>query len=242
MALFSCNISTTKWLKRIIFTLFLLLFCSAIKIIPIHIQTTIITDRVSTYIDLREEPKVIKSSDEQNNLEKGLKGDFNVHSREKENRYLESVKKDNNTNRIISTKLDFMKDDLDTSNDTIREGPSVVKEIQGEVNNNNTTAFNISEENQKKQQKGFHQTPITCRRMRLKLGGPQQKSILASFGKGRLGNKLSSFASCYAMAKDYGLYNYISENQYSLLRRVFDFPRLKEEREDSMYYVWKKGK
>ena len=78
--------------------------------------------------------------------------------------------------------------------------------------------------------------------MRFKLGGPQQKSILASFGKGRLGNKLSSFASCYAMAKDYELYNYISENQYSLLRRVFDFPRLIEQKEDSIYYVWKKGK
>jgi len=74
----------------------------------------------------------------------------------------------------------------------------------------------------------------------MELGGENQKSILTSFGKGRLGNKLASFASTYAICQDFGLYNYISENQYRQLSRVFDFPRVKEDREDSPYYVWRK--
>ena len=107
MALFTCNISTTIWLKRIIITLFLLLFCSTIKIFPIHIQTKIITKRVSGHIDLREEPKVFKSSYEHNNLEKGLKRDFNIHSNDRENRYPESTKKGNNTKDTMDAKEEY---------------------------------------------------------------------------------------------------------------------------------------
>jgi hypothetical protein len=201
------------------YTLFLLLFCSAIKIIPIDIQTKKISKRVSNYIDLREELKVIRPSHEHYNLEKSLKNDIYIHSNEKENNYSHSVKKDNTTKNRMSNNFHLRNNDFPISNDTSRqletEEPYVSKEVQGEINNN-ISGLSISEKNQKQGQTGFHQTPRTCRWMRIKLGGPQQRSILASFGKGRLGNKLSSFASCYAMAKDFGLY--ISENQYVLLR------------------------
>jgi hypothetical protein len=221
------------------------LFCSAVKIIPIDIQTKIITKRVSNYIDLREQLKVIRPGPEHYNLEKSLKNDIFIHSNERENKYSYSVKKDNTIKNRMSNNFYLRNNEFPITNDTSRqletEEPYVSKEVQVEINNN-ISGLSISEKNQKQDQKGFHQTPRTCRRMRIKLGGPQKKSILASFGKGRLGNKLSSFASCYAMAKDFGLYNYISQNQYVLLRRVFNFPKSKEEREDSIYYVWRKGK
>ena len=105
MALFTCNISTTTWLKRIIFILFILLLCSTIKIIPIAIQTKIITKRVSSYIDLREELKVIKSGHEYYNLEKVQKTNFDMSSNDTSSQVniegsyvLKNVQSDTNNN------------------------------------------------------------------------------------------------------------------------------------------------
>ena len=55
-----------------------------------------------------------------------------------------------------------------------------------------------------------------CNRMKLNSTQPH-RSIVASFGNGRLGNQLSNFASSYALMKEYGMYPYISPMQLDLL-------------------------
>ena len=82
---------------------------------------------------------------------------------------------------------------------------------------------------------------VQCRRMRLNLV-KNQSSIIGSFGEGRLGNKMSNFASAFAMAEEYGLYNYISAGQYRCFRRVFNFPNILDTTAENKVYLWKKGK
>ena len=81
---------------------------------------------------------------------------------------------------------------------------------------------------------------INCKRMNLKLADPQ-RSIVASFGNGRLGNQMANFASCYAVMKDYELYHYLMPTQLKILQKVFLLPELKGGN-NSSYYVWDKGK
>ena len=75
--------------------------------------------------------------------------------------------------------------------------------------------------------------------MNLKLYHPQ-KSIVASFGDGRLGNQLSNFASGYAIMKEYGMYPYLGSNQLKSLRKVFFLPELSN-RDDASFFLWEKG-
>ena len=49
---FRYNVSTSRWLKRMILVFFLLLFCSMTKIIPIDIKTQIINNKISSYVHL----------------------------------------------------------------------------------------------------------------------------------------------------------------------------------------------
>ena len=76
--------------------------------------------------------------------------------------------------------------------------------------------------------------------MNLKLANPQ-RSIVASFGDGRLGNQMANFASCYAIMKEYGMYHYINAMQLEILRKVFELPELLDA-DNAPYYLWKKGK
>ena len=80
---------------------------------------------------------------------------------------------------------------------------------------------------------------FNCNRMNLKLANPQ-RSIVASFGNGRLGNQMSNFASCYAIMKEYGMYQYLNSMQLKLLQNVFTLPSLTDT-DDASYYKWEKG-
>ena len=68
-----------------------------------------------------------------------------------------------------------------------------------------------------------------------------QKFVVATFYKGRLGNQLSSFASCYAISKEYQMYHYLNSKQLGILQKVFDLPELKDV-ENGSYYLWDKGR
>ena len=76
--------------------------------------------------------------------------------------------------------------------------------------------------------------------MNLKLTN-SQRSIVASFGDGRLGNQMANFASCYAIMKEYGMAHYLNSMQLKILRKVFVLPELVDV-ENAPYYVWKNGK
>ena len=76
--------------------------------------------------------------------------------------------------------------------------------------------------------------------MNLNLSNPQ-RSIVASFGGGRLGNQMANFASCYAIMKEYGMYHYLKPMQLKILRKVFELPELVDS-DNASYYVWEKGK
>ncbi len=75
--------------------------------------------------------------------------------------------------------------------------------------------------------------------MKLKLKN-QQRSIIANFGDGRLGNQLSNFATNYAISKDYGMYQYINSMQHSIIKSVFNLPELND-MDNSSYYIWHTG-
>jgi len=47
---------------------------------------------------------------------------------------------------------------------------------------------------------------------------PNSPSHLASFGEGRLGNQMSSFATLYGLAKEYDVVPLITEDQAATLR------------------------
>ena len=82
---------------------------------------------------------------------------------------------------------------------------------------------------------------INCRRMMLDLTHPQ-RSVVASFGDGRLGNQLSNFATCYAIQKEYKMYHYLNTFQLELLTNVFDFSNVPIDADRSSYYLWDEGK
>ena len=82
---------------------------------------------------------------------------------------------------------------------------------------------------------------INCRRMMLDLTHPQ-RSVVASFGDGRLGNQLSNFATCYAIQKEYKMYHYLNTFQLELLTNVFDFSNVPIDADKSSYYLWDEGK
>ena len=67
-----------------------------------------------------------------------------------------------------------------------------------------------------------------------------QRSIVASFGGGRLGNQMSNFASCYAIFKEFNMYHYLNSMQLELLEKVFVLPKL-EDTDDASYYFWDEG-
>lgn len=244
---FRYSVSTARWLKRLVLLFVLFLFCSVTKIIPIDIQTQIITNRVSSYVHLSK-LEVHKDSHlakylPQNQVDNHLNIDFK-----------ESIKKE-------GTKKIKVGANHISSNHHTGEHVFVEHKIKASMSNNSQRQVDLIEDNfqndedetihlvdsaskksEIKEQINWYHKKKTCQRMRMELGGDNQKSILTSFGKGRLGNKLASFASTYAISQDFGLYNYISENQYRLLSRVFDLPRVKEDKEDSPYYIWRKCK
>ena len=76
--------------------------------------------------------------------------------------------------------------------------------------------------------------------MNLKLDDPQ-RSIVASLGNGRLGNQMATFAGCYAVMKEYGMYPYLDTMQRELLEAVFVLPELVES-DNASYYMWEQGK
>jgi hypothetical protein len=76
--------------------------------------------------------------------------------------------------------------------------------------------------------------------MNLKLDD-QQRSIVANFGNGRIGNQMANFAGCYALMKEYGFYPYLDTMQLELLESVFVLPELVE-LDNASYYLWKEGK
>ena len=237
MAIFTCTISRSKLFKRLVFTTFLLLFCSVIRIIPIDIQTKIVNQRVSNYIDLRQEKvNVIQSNIAQYDIDKESNKD-ELDLQINDNKDYDDLNDVNKNNMLIKDDKvgNKLLDNVEKDSETHYElNPKDIEQQE-------KAELPIPSANTSQEISSYRRYTKSCRRIRFELG-PNQRSILASFGKGRLGNKLSSFASCYAIAKDFGLYNYISENQHVMLRRVFDFPTLKDDREDASYYVWKKGK
>ena len=246
---FRCNLSTLRWFRRLTLLIILLLFCSITKIIPIDIQTQIINNNIAKYVHLNQLEIHKDSKVERRIPTNQVVTVFSVvsdASREKQ-----STRDELSSNKLAAPSLVYRNDDKvksdvklsSTSSHPIELDVSIFKE--NSVNKGNERIHLDTSTSKKpdiKENLDFHRNKKTCRRMRMELGGENQKSILTSFGKGRLGNKLASFASTYAICQDYGLYNYISENQYRQLSRVFDFPRVKEDREDSPYYVWRKCK
>ena len=81
----------------------------------------------------------------------------------------------------------------------------------------------------------------TCSRMDLNVD-IQKPSIAVSFGNGRTANQLCNFASGYALWREYGILNYLDENQLNLLTTTFELPILNEENDTSSYHLWRKGK
>ena len=67
-------------------------------------------------------------------------------------------------------------------------------------------------------------------------------SIAVSFGGGRTANQLCNFASGYALWREFGILNYLDENQLNLLGTTFELPQLNEKSDTSSYYLWRKGK
>ena len=67
------------------------------------------------------------------------------------------------------------------------------------------------------------------------------QSVATTFGNGRLGNQLSTFASIYAVWREFGIYNFISPEQLDKLTEVFDLPENKEDSDDWPYFVWNTG-
>lgn len=246
---FRCNIYTLKWLRRLILLIILLLFCSITKIIPIDIHTQIINNNIAKYVHLSQLEIHKDSKVERHIPTNQVVTVFSVVSNS--SREKQSAKEKLNSIKLASPSLVDGNDYKVNSAVKLSFTSSLPKELdvstfkQDSVNKANESTHLDTSTSKKPDiiaKLDFHRNKKTCRRMRMELGGENQKSILTSFGKGRLGNKLASFASTYAICQDYGLYNYISENQYRQLSRVFDFPRVKEDREDSPYYVWRKCK
>ena len=246
---FRYNVSTSRWLRRFILLIIMLLFCSMTKIIPIDIQTQIINNNISKYVHLSKLEVYKDSKVERYIPTNQVVSGFNVvsnWSKEKESAKdeLSSIK---HTSPLLVNDNDYIVKSVvklsSTSSNPKALDVSVLKQNSVDKGNKSIQLDTSTSKKPDIEAKiDFHQNKKTCRRMRMELGGENQKSILTSFGKGRLGNKLASFASTYAICQDFGLYNYISENQYRLLSRVFDLPRVKEDREDSPYYVWRKCK
>ena len=86
------------------------------------------------------------------------------------------------------------------SNISQRQVDLIEDNFQNDENETIHLMDSTSRESEIKEQINFHRKKKTCQRMRMELGGDIQKSILTSFGKGRLGNKLASFASTYAIS------------------------------------------
>ena len=82
---------------------------------------------------------------------------------------------------------------------------------------------------------------VSCRRINLSLAQPQV-SIVAIVGMGRLGNQLSTFASCYAIWKEYGMYHYLDSMQLKIIEKAFELPKFEEEDNNAPYYIWDPGK
>ena len=80
-----------------------------------------------------------------------------------------------------------------------------------------------------------------CDRMDLNVNYPKP-SIVASFGQGRTANQLCYFASGYALWREYGILNFVDREQLDLLEKTFVLPKLKEENNNSPYYLWREGK
>ena len=80
-----------------------------------------------------------------------------------------------------------------------------------------------------------------CARMDLNVNYPKP-SIVVSFGQGRTANQLCYFAAGYALWRDYGILNFLDIEQLDLLEKTFVFPKLKEENNNSPYYLWREGK
>ena len=69
----------------------------------------------------------------------------------------------------------------------------------------------------------------------------QKPSIAASFGQGRTGSQLCFFAAGYALWRDFGILNFISQEQLDILKNTFVLPEQNELLKNSTYYTWRKG-
>ena len=69
----------------------------------------------------------------------------------------------------------------------------------------------------------------------------QKPSIAASFGQGRTGSQLCFFAAGYALWRDFGILNFISQEQLDILKNTFALPEQNELLKNSTYYTWRKG-
>ena len=246
---FRYSVYTARWLKRLILLFLVFLFCSITKIIPIDIQTQIITNKVSSYVHLNK-LEVYKGSQvvkylPPNQIDNDLNVDFKESNEDKGTQNIKLSANHTSSNNHDGENM-IEKHVIKVSTPSISQDKFDLNDVEDNFQTEENETIHLidstSRKSDIKQQINWYHKKKPCQRMRMELGGDNQKSILASFGKGRLGNKLASFASTYAMSQDFGLYNYISENQYRLLSRVFALPRVKEEREDSPYYIWRKCK
>ena len=69
----------------------------------------------------------------------------------------------------------------------------------------------------------------------------QKPSIAASFGQGRTGSQLCFFAAGYALWRDFGILNFISQEQLDILGNTFELPEQNELLKNSTYYTWREG-
>ena len=68
-------------------------------------------------------------------------------------------------------------------------------------------------------------------------------SVAVTFNIGRLGNQLSSLASLYSVWREFNVYNFITEKQWSMINEVFDVPMNPQtfHNDDWPYFIWDKG-
>ena len=100
--------------------------------------------------------------------------------------------------------------------------------IRKEDSSNISATDNCNSDLQKKK--------IKCERYK---SGSSLPSVAGTFTKTRLGNQLSAFASLYSLWRRFGIYSFITPNQYQKLCEIFILPRPKSTcSNDWPYFFW----
>ena len=87
----------------------------------------------------------------------------------------------------------------------------------------------------------------TCEVMKFLLNKKNitHRPIATTFGQGQLGNQMSTFASLYAIRREFGIYNFVGPHQLNAIAKAFDLPypiKSPEDIDSWPYLVWDDSK